>query len=132
LQAALEREKDTSSEWIELRTLTPDSVGSATVKTEGGLLTASVTLVGETIKAIYLTGDFFAHESTVASVERGLRWHSSDPQALWKTLASLEERDGVRLSRISSESVAKAIEMAVARAKREEEQGVPKGCFVNP
>lgn len=44
------------------------------------LRSVQLTLAGETIKAIYITGDFFAEEATVAAMERSLSWHPAAPR----------------------------------------------------
>lgn len=128
---SLEKEKYASAEWLELRTLVPDATGAASLKTEGGLLTVSLALVGETIKAIYLTGDFFAEESTVASIERSLRWHPGAPEAVLKTLTALEG-EGVTLPRVKADEIAKAVILATEAARQQQRSGQSKGCFVNP
>lgn len=129
---ALERERYASREWLDRAPLTPDATGSATVKTPGGLLTAQLTLAGDTIKAIYLSGDFFTDDSVLAGMERALRWQPASADAVTKTLDALRERDGVSLPDVPSEAVGRAVEVAAEAARRSEERGVPGGCFVAP
>lgn len=130
--ARLERERYASPEWLEREPPTPDTMGSATLKTEGGLLSAHLTLAGDVIKAVYLTGDFFADEGAIAAMERALRWHASAPDALARTLEGLREREGVALPGIPSEAVARVVTLAVEAARRQEQLAAPKGCFVEP
>jgi lipoate-protein ligase A len=129
---SLERERYLSPEWIDLEPTTPDSSGSASLKTDAGLLSVHLTLAGDTIKAIYITGDFFADEAAVAAMERSLRWHPAAQEAVQKTLTTLAQHEGVALPHIPPDVVAKAIEMARAAAKRQESAALAKGCFVNP
>lgn len=129
---ALARERYASREWLDREPATPDATGSATVKTPGGLLTAHLTLAGDTIKAIYLSGDFFTDESVLAGMERALRWHPASAEAVTKTLDGLRERDGLGVPDVPSEAVGRAVEAAAEAARRHEQHGVPKGCFVAP
>jgi hypothetical protein len=107
-------------------------MGSATLKTEGGLISAHLTLAGEAIKALYLTGDFFCDEEVVATLERALRWHSPDAEQVAKTLDELSRREGVALPGVPTEAVAKVVALAAGAARRQEQSAVAKGCFVNP
>ena len=129
---ALERERYRTREWLEGEPATPDAMGSATLKTEGGLLSAHLTLAGEVIKAVYLTGDFFCDERAIAGLERALRWHSSASEQVARTLEALREREGLFVPGVPTEAVVRVLERAVEAARRQEEQAVAKGCFVNP
>ncbi|MFQ5827798.1 MAG: biotin/lipoate A/B protein ligase family protein [Candidatus Methylomirabilia bacterium] len=128
---SLEKEKYTSTEWLELRTLLPDATGSASLKTEGGLLAVSLALVGDTTKAIYLTGDFFAEESAVASIERSLRWHPATREAVLQTLNALEG-DGVKLPRVKADEITQVVMLAAEAARQQQRSALSKGCFVDP
>jgi hypothetical protein len=129
---ALERERYSSPAWLEREPPTPDRMGSATLKTDGGLLTARLTLAGEVIKAVYLTGDFFTDEAVLASIERALRWHPTDPAVVTKTLEGLRERDGLHLPGVPPEAIARVVALAADAARHDQQRGVAKGCFVNP
>jgi lipoate-protein ligase A len=128
----LERERYGTAAWLAEEPATPDATGSAAIKTEGGLLSVHLTLAGETIKALYLAGDFFGDEAVVAGLERALRWHPSEPDALAKTLRAVAEREGLTIPRVPTESVIEAIGRAVAAARRHEEGAGGRGCFVRP
>jgi lipoate-protein ligase A len=129
--AELERERYTAGSWIHQEPAVADSTGSATLKTAGGLVSAHLTLAGDVIKALYVTGDFFCEESVVMEIERALRWHSADPPRVARTLATLDER-GLSLPQITSEELARVIAAAAAAAQRHEQGALAKGCFVNP
>jgi lipoate-protein ligase A len=129
--AALERERYASDAWIHQEPAVPDGTGSATVKTAGGLVSAHLTLAGDVIKAVYLTGDFFCDERVVVEIERALRWHSADPARVVGTLRELRDA-GVALPQIAPEELAQVIERAADAARRHEQAAVAKGCFVNP
>jgi lipoate-protein ligase A len=129
---ALERERYRTPAWLEGEPATPDSMGSATLKTEGGLLSAHLTLAGDIIKAVYLTGDFFCDEAALAGIERALRWHSASPDRVAKTLEALREREGLALAGVTDEAIARVVGLAAEAARRREEGAQARGCFVNP
>jgi lipoate-protein ligase A len=129
--AALERERYATREWLEREPPTTDAAGSATLKTEGGLLSAHLTLAGEVIKAVYLTGDFFCGEEVLTGMERALRWHSAAPDSVARTLEKLRE-DGVSLPGVTTDAVTRVVALAVDAARRREQAAIAKGCFVNP
>ena len=129
---ALERGRYTTAAWVGQEPATPDAMGSATLKTEGGLLSAHLTLAGDVLKAVYLTGDFFCDEAVVAGLERALRWHPSHPDAVATTLEALRERDGLAIPRVPADALARVIGMAVEGARRNVQGAQGKGCFVNP
>jgi len=129
---ALERETYATPEWLEREPAVADASGSATVKTPGGLLSAHLTLAGEVLKAVYLTGDFFCDERVVLGLERVLRWHPAESTRIVATLDTLRASEGLALPGIATEDVARVIERAVDAARRQEQAAVAKGCFVNP
>ncbi len=130
--AALEREKYATPEWLEREPAIADASGSATVKTPGGLLSAHLTLAGEVLKAVYLTGDFFCDERAVLGLERALRWHPTESARIVATLHTLQASEGLALPGIDTADVVRVIERAVDAARRQEQAAVAKGCFVNP
>ncbi|HEY8711538.1 MAG TPA: biotin/lipoate A/B protein ligase family protein [Thermoanaerobaculia bacterium] len=126
----LEQEKYDSPSWIDQTPLTPDLAGSAQVKTGAGLLGVSLTLAGTSIKAIYVTGDFFVDEEALATVERALRWSSTEPEAVTRTLRNLQA-EGIRLAGIPIEALVEAIRRACEAAADPRGQ-TARGCFVAP
>jgi lipoate-protein ligase A len=130
--SALERERYTSPEWLLREPDTPDAAGSATLKTEGGLLSVHLTLAGPVIKAAYLSGDFFCDEAVLASMERALSWRSADPESVLATLEALEKNQGLAIPGVAGEAVARAVQLAAEAARRQQQALTAKGCFVNP
>lgn len=130
--AALEQKRYATQEWFEREPVTPDAIGSATLKTEGGLLSAHLTLAGEIIKAIYLSGDFFCDDRVIAGLERALKWHSAAPERVAATVEALREREGIGLPGVPSQAVVRVVTLAVDAARRQEQLATAKGCFVNP
>lgn len=130
--AALECERYATPEWLQREPATPDAMGSATLKTEGGLLSAHLTLAGDVIKAVYLTGDFFCDERAIAALERALRWHSVASERVAATLEALRRQEGICLPGVPTEAVVRVVELAAEAARGHEQLAVAKGCFVNP
>jgi lipoate-protein ligase A len=130
--AALQRTRYDTPEWIGQEPATPDTAGAATLKTEGGLLSAHLTLAGTAIKSVYLTGDFFCDETVVGAIERALRWHSGAPDAIARTLEGLREREGLAIPRVPTEAIARVIALATESAQQRTHEVPAKGCFVNP
>jgi len=141
--AALERSKYGTREWIFQRTEVPDLRGVARVKTPGGLLEVRVTLAGKLLKAVYVSGDFFASEAAVADLEGSLRWHSSAADAIRATLAPVHERWAQDLEALPLETLVGAIQRAALQAQASVGRGPasvpatdplsdPYGCFVTP
>ncbi len=137
--AALERSRYGTGEWVFQRTEVPDLLGASRVRTPGGLLEVRATLAGKLIKAVYLSGDFFAPEASVADLEGSLRWHSGDPAAIRATLAPVYARWGQCLEALPLETLVAAILQATRQAQPPAEPDTvpdpssdPYGCFVTP
>ena len=115
-------------------TSVPDTFGSAKVKTPGGLLDVRATLAGNTIKAVFIGGDFFAAEGAIAEVESSLRWHPAAPEAVAASLSGAYAHRADDLATVPLDSLIGAVQQAVRRARLAESaaRADPYGCFVNP
>jgi lipoate-protein ligase A len=131
---ALEKSKYLSPEWVHQTTAIPDTFGSATVKTPAGLLDVRATLAGNTIKAIFIGGDFFAAEGAVADLEARLRWHPASPERVRDTLVGGYAEHADLLNNLPLDALQEAIRQAVRDAQKAESaaRADPYGCFVNP
>lgn len=131
---ALEQSKYLTPDWVNQTTAIPDTFGSAKVKTPAGLLDVRATLAGNTIKAIFIGGDFFAAEGTVADLEARLRWHPASPERVRETLAAGYAERADQLNNLPLEALQEAIQQAVRNAQKNESaaRADPYGCFVNP
>jgi lipoate---protein ligase len=131
---ALEKSKYLAPEWVNQATAIPDTFGSAKVKTPAGLLDVRATLAGNTIKAIFIGGDFFAAEGAVADLEARLRWHPASPERVRETLAAGYAERANQWNDLSLEALQEAIRQAVRNAQKAESaaRADPYGCFVNP
>lgn len=131
--AAVEAERYADPAWIEQEPVTADTSGSASLKTPGGLLSAHLTLAGDVVKAVYLSGDFFGDEEVVLGLERALRWHSAEPARVAATLSRLAEAEGLALPPgIAVEDVAEVVGRAAAAARAGLATATARGCFVDP
>jgi lipoate-protein ligase A len=132
--AALERGKYLTAEWVNQTTSVRDALGSAKVKTPGGLLDVRATLAGNTLKAVFIGGDFFAAEAAIAELESSLRWHSADPDAVAARLAYAYAGRVDDLTALPLDSLVTAVQQAIRRARFAESaaRADPYGCFVNP
>jgi lipoate-protein ligase A len=130
----LQSQKYETAEWVEQTTSVPDALGSAKLKTPGGLLDVRVTLAGNTIKAIYLGGDFFAGEGAIAELEASLRWHSAHPEAVAVTLTAAYAARAADLAPLPLDALTQTIQQAIRRAQVAESaaRSDPYGCFVTP
>jgi len=128
----LEREKYRSPEWIDQKVLTSDVAGSGMAKAPGGLIRVHLTLAGETIKAVLITGDFFVSEGVIAELERRLRWRSATQEAIAQTVYEFFAQHGDAFDGITPKHVIRAILRAVQAAQQRESRVIPRGCFVNP
>ena len=112
----------------------PAALGSAKLKTPGGLLDVRAQLVGNTIQAVFIGGDFFAAEGAIADLEASLRWHLAEPDAVAATLSRGYAERASDLAAIPLDALLQAVQQAVRRARLAESsaRADPYGCFVNP
>ncbi len=131
---ALEKSKYLTPEWVHQTTAIPDTFGSAKVKTPAGLLDVRATLAGNTIKAIFIGGDFFAAEGAVADLEARLRWHPASSESVRASLAAGYAEHADQLNHLPLDALQEAIRLAVRDAQKAESaaRADPYGCFVNP
>ncbi len=92
-------------------------------------------MAGNTIKNIFISGDFFASENAVADLESNLRWHSSNDKLLLETISNVYSRCNGELSSLPKLELEKTIFNAINNAKNNVKlapQADTYGCFVNP
>jgi len=132
--AALERDKYLTADWVNQTTVVADALGSAKIKTPAGLLDVRATLAGNTVKAIFIGGDYFAAEGAIADLEASLRWHSAEPNAVAASLARVYAERSSDLAGLPFEPLVATVQQAIRRARQSESaaRADPYGCFVNP
>ena len=130
----LEKGKYLTSDWVYQTTAIPDTFGSAKIKTPAGLLDVRATLAGNTIKALFIGGDFFATDGAVADLEARLRWHPASTERVRETLAAGYAEYADQLDNLPLDALQEAIRLAVRDAQKAESaaRADPYGCFVNP
>ncbi len=131
----LQEKKYKSNEWIYQTNDVPDFEGQAKLKTSYGLIDVKVKMAGNTIKNIFISGDFFASENAVADLESNLRWHSSNDKLLLETISNVYSRCNGELSSLPKLELEKTIFNAINNAKNNVNlapQADTYGCFVNP
>ena len=130
----LESQKYLTETWVNQTTSVPDAFASAKLKTPAGLLDVRLTLAGNTIKAAFIGGDFFAAEGAVADLEASLRWHSAAADAVAASLAQVYARRAADLAALPLDALMQTILQAIHRAQLAEAaaRADPYGCFVTP
>ncbi|MBI2962633.1 MAG: hypothetical protein HYY35_02670 [Deltaproteobacteria bacterium] len=123
----IEEEKYRQDSWIRRRTPTPDATGASLRKTPAGLLRLYLSLAGERIKDVTITGDFLCEESAVLALEKSLSRLPAEPAAIEATVARHRES----LGGIATADLVGAILEAVAEARKASSQGGSYGCFVD-
>lgn len=121
--AKVEKEKYLSDEWIYQTSAVEDKFGGAKFKTPVGLLDIRVALAGETLKAVYIGGDFFAEESAVAEMESALRWHTNQPEKVSATLAKAYQRREKDFNGLPLEAIQETTLKAISNAQIIETRG---------
>jgi len=76
-----------NQEWIFSRKHPRSHMGSGMLKTPGGLLEIYLSLAGNTIEHIMITGDFFSTTRDINLLESSLKWSSSKPEKIEEHLS---------------------------------------------
>jgi lipoate-protein ligase A len=126
----LEASKYRTPEWIFERGEVPEGAVSARVRTPSGLVDVALRLAGGTIKAVSISGDFFAAKRAISELEASLRWRPSHESSVRAALAPVyskwsDELAGLPLAALTA-AVTAAVRGAVSKAR------APYGCFVTP
>ncbi|MCB9112927.1 MAG: lipoate--protein ligase family protein [Anaerolineales bacterium] len=120
--AKVEKEKYLSDEWIYQTSTVEDKFGGAKFKTPVGLLDIRVALAGQTLKAVYIGGDFFAEESAVAEMESSMRWHTSQADKVTATLERVYKKREKDFNGLPFDAIRDTVMKAVANAEVVESQ----------
>ena len=121
--ARLEQEKYLSPEWVYQRHPPRDLAGAALRKTGAGLLWVHLSLAGEVIKSLVITGDFFSSSEAVNRLESRLRWSAADKETV-ETAVKEELRDGDGILGLRAEDLSALVQEAIGNARA---QGA---CFI--
>ncbi len=117
-----------TDQWIfQNSTKVRDQVGTSKVRTAGGSLEVRAIVAGETIKSVFLSGDFIASNNAVADLESSLRWHVREFSSLQQTITNSIERNSHAWNQISTEDLTTAVVNAVDLSQEIK----PHACFAN-
>ena len=117
-----------TEEWVfQNSTKIRDRVGTCEIRTTGGSLEVRAIVAGETVKSVFLNGDFIASGNAVADLESSLRWHLRDESALHQTIQKSVYRNNGAWAQISAEEITEAVLQAVAHTS----VTTPQTCFAN-
>jgi lipoate---protein ligase len=125
----LETKKYSQDAWVFQRVPTPDMNGTSLRKTAGGLLRLYLSLAGERIKDITITGDFVSDGAEVLALERALSSLPAEEEAVRRIVTT--QRTAASLGDVSREDLVGAVMEAVTEARKMSSQGGPYGCFVD-
>lgn len=104
-----------------------DRIGTCEMRTAGGALEVRAIVAGETVKSVFLNGDFIASSNAVADLESSLRWHLRDEPALHQTIQRSVDRNNGSWAQISAEEITAAVLQALAHTS----VATPQNCFAN-
>jgi lipoate-protein ligase A len=83
----------TNPSWIFSRKHPRSHMGAGMLKTPGGLLEISLSLAGNTIEHIIITGDFFSTTGDINLLESSLKWTSAKRQKIEEHLSEVWKDD---------------------------------------
>jgi lipoate---protein ligase len=127
----LERDKYLDPAWIDRRLRTPDMAGSSLRKTRGGLLRLYLSLAGERIKDVSITGDFVGATGRVVEIEKRLSSIVAEEPAIRDAVRGARATIGDVMPGVEENDLVPAILDAVAEARKHASQGGAYGCFVD-
>ena len=102
-------------------------MGTCEMRTAGGSLEVRAIVAGETVKSVFLNGDFIASSNAVADLESSLRWHVRDEPALHQTIQQPLDRNNGAWAQISAEEITTAVIQALSHTS----VTAPQTCFAN-
>ena len=113
-----------SKDWIFSIKHPPGATGHARKKTPGGMLDVYLTLAGNSIESVLITGDFFSTPETVNRIESTLKWTSADRASVEKHLGQI--MDDKSIYEIDIKTLTDVIMMARERSKAVSTNIAPK------
>ena len=124
----LRRMKYDTRKWIFDANPAGDAIGSSLAKTRGGLLRVYVSLTGQLLQRVMITGDFFGTARAIGRLEAALTWGPADPAEVAKAVAGVCAPDDpdAGIVGVSQTELSQAISQAVANARRQHASLVPR------
>ena len=119
-----------TTEWI-YRDNAPirDHVGQSSIRTDAGDLEIKVITAGETLKSVFLSGNFITSDNAVHDLESSLRWHTSEPRALQQTIAKSMKQNARAWDRISENEITATLLRALDQSDTGSSELTTGPCF---
>ena len=113
----LEIKKYMSRSWIYQRVPARDMLGQALKKTPAGLIHVYVTLAGDMVKSVLITGDFFSGNRLVNDIEAALKWGRTDKESIARVIRVVTTGAGTSIQGLSPNDLAEIIHVATTNAR---------------
>jgi lipoate-protein ligase A len=128
---ALEREKYSDERWIYQRSPSRATSGSSVQKTPGGLLRIYVSLAGDVVEEVSITGDFFAEGEALAKLEKRMRGIRAEEEEVKWAIAHFFAEMSNPIQQVEEGDLVRGITAALKEARAMGGSKSPYGCFVN-
>lgn len=113
----LARDKYLNEDWIFQRSPLPDMTGMSVLKTGAGLLRTYISLKGEIIKSLLITGDFCEGDEVLHQIEAGLKWSPFEKARIERRVRESFSQNGHSASALPRDAVVDAIWKAGVNAR---------------
>ena len=119
-----------TTEWI-YRENAPirDHIGQSSIRTDAGDLEIKVITAGDTLKSVFLSGNFITSDNAVHDLESSLRWHTSEPRALQQTVAKSMKQNAKAWDRISEGEITTTLLRALSQSNSSNSELTSGSCF---
>lgn len=119
-----------TTEWI-YRDNAPirDHFGQSSIRTNAGDLQIKVITAGNTLKSVFLSGNFITSDNAVHDLESSLRWHTSEPRALQETIAKSMKQNAKAWDRISESEITTTLLRALNQSSTSNSELTAGSCF---
>ncbi|MYI89014.1 MAG: lipoate--protein ligase family protein [Gammaproteobacteria bacterium] len=119
-----------TTEWI-YRDNAPvlDYGGQSSIRTGAGDLEIKVITAGDTLKSVFLSGNFITSDNAVHDLESSLRWHTSEPRALKQTIAKSMKQNAKAWDRISEGEITTTLLRALNQSDTSNSNLTAGSCF---
>lgn len=119
-----------TTEWIyQDNAPIPDHVGQSSIRTDAGDLVIKVITAGDTLKSVFLSGNFITSDNAVHDLESSLRWHTSEPEALQQTIAKSMKQNAKAWDRISEGEITTTLLRALNQSDAGKRELTAGSCF---
>jgi lipoate-protein ligase A len=112
----LERERYLSDAWPHQRQPAKDMQGSHTRETPDGIVRVYVALLGDTLKNVLITGDFFSGNRVINDIEAALKWGRTEPDSIARTIRVVMSNNDSSIQGIGPVELADIVTCAITDA----------------